>query len=91
MSTPTPGEDLPVRRIDRILAITSLALLVLAVVCFFAIVIGTATGLDHADFGHGVWPIVSAIVYFAPIAAFALLITVVIMTFARRAKANKGA
>ena len=90
MSKPTPGDDLPVSRIDRILAFSSLGLLVLAVVCFFAIVIGTATGLDHADFGHGLWPVVSVIVYLAPILAFALLITVVIMTFARRARANKG-
>ncbi|WP_434810103.1 multidrug ABC transporter ATPase [Microbacterium sp. bgisy189] len=90
MSTRTPGEDLPVRRIDRILAFMSLGLLALSVVCFFAIMIGSATGMEQADFGTGIWPVVGATVYIAPILAFAMLMTVLIMTFVRRAKANKG-
>ncbi|KAA9085389.1 multidrug ABC transporter ATPase [Microbacterium radiodurans] len=90
MSTPAPSDDLPVRRIDRILAFMSLGLLLLAIVCFFAIIIGTATGMEQADFGAGIWPTVSAIVYVAPPVAFALLLTVLIMTFVRRGRANKG-
>jgi len=90
MSTsPSPG-DLPVRRIDRILAFMSLGLLVLSIVCFFAIIIGTSTGMRQADFGTGAWPVVSLIVYIAPPIAFALLIALLIATFVRRARANKG-
>lgn len=87
MSTRTPGEDLPVRRIDRILAFMSLGLLLLSVVCFFAIIIGSSAG---ADFSTGFWPVIGLVVYIAPILAFALLLTVLVMTFVRRARANRG-
>ncbi|MGP3534855.1 multidrug ABC transporter ATPase [Microbacterium sp. RD1] len=87
MSTRTPGEDLPVRRIDRILAFMSLGLLLLSVICFFAIMIGSAA---RADFGTGVWPTVGVVVYIAPILAFVLLITVLVMSLVRRARANRG-
>jgi len=87
MSTPTPGNDVPVRRIDRILAFMSLGLLLLSIVCFFAIMIATASG---ADFSNPLWGIVSTVIYIAPILAFLLLIAVLIMTFVRRSRANKG-
>ncbi|MEZ3161670.1 multidrug ABC transporter ATPase [Microbacterium sp. BWT-B31] len=87
MSTPTPREDVPIRRVDRILAFMSLGLLVLSVVCFFAIMIGSASG---ADFSSGVWPVLGVVVYIAPILAFLLLLTVLIMSFVRRARANRG-
>ena len=87
MSTRTPGGDVPIRRIDRILAFMSLGLLLLSVVCFFAIMIGSAAG---ADFSGGLWPVIGLIVYIAPILAFVLLVTVLIMTFVRRARANRG-
>jgi FtsH-binding integral membrane protein len=87
MSTRTPGEDVPIRRLDRILAFMSLGLLLLSVVCFFAIMIASSAG---ADFSTGVWPAVGLIVYIAPILAFVLLLVVLIMTFVRRARANRG-
>lgn len=87
MSKSTPGGDVPVRRIDRILAFMSLGLLALSVVCFFAIIIGTPAG---ADMRTGVWPLIGLLVYVAPIVAFVLLLTVLIMSFARRGRANKG-
>lgn len=90
MSTRTPPGDLPVRRIDRILAFMSLGMLALSVVCFLSIIIGTAVGMQQADFGGGVWPAVSLIVWLAPILAFALLLAVLIMSFVRRARANRG-
>ncbi|KRA24102.1 multidrug ABC transporter ATPase [Microbacterium sp. Root61] len=87
MTTQTPGEDVPVRRIDRILAFMSLGLLALSILCFFAIMIGSAAG---ADFGAWIWAIVSVIVWIAPILAFVLLVTVLIMSFVRRTRANRG-
>ncbi|SFS17366.1 hypothetical protein SAMN04487846_3531 [Microbacterium sp. cf046] len=87
MSTRTPGEDVPIRRLDRILAFMSLGLLLLSIVCFFAIMIGSSAG---ADFSSGIWPVIGLVVYVAPILAFALLLTVLIMTFVRRARANRG-
>jgi len=87
MSTPTSGEGLPVRRIDRILAFMSLGLLVLSIACFFAIMIGSSNG---ADMQSGLWPTTGAIVWIAPPLAFILMMAVLIMTFIRRGRANKG-
>ncbi len=87
MSTRTPGDDVPVRRIDRILAFMSLGLLLLSIVSFFAIMIASSAG---ADMGSGIWPAVGVLVYIAPIVAFALMLTVLIMSFVRRARANRG-
>jgi len=87
MSTPTPGDDVPVRPIDRLLAFMSLGLLLLSVVAFFAIMIGSGAG---ADMSTGVWPAVGVLVYIAPIIAFILLLTVLIMSLVRRSRANRG-
>jgi hypothetical protein len=38
----------------------------------------------------GVWPLVGVLVYIAPLVAFALLLAVLIMSFVRRARANRG-
>ncbi|MCR2784104.1 MULTISPECIES: multidrug ABC transporter ATPase [unclassified Microbacterium] len=86
MSTRTPGEDMPIRRIDRILAFMSFGLLLLSIVSFVAIMIGSAAG---GDMRSGLWPTVGGIVWFAPPLAFVLLITLVIMSFVRRARANR--
>ena len=86
MSTSTPG-DVPVRRVDRVLAFMSLGLLVLSIICFFSILIGSSVG---ADFATGIWPLVGLLVYVAPILAFVLLIVVLVMTFVRRARANRA-
>ena len=88
--TPAPADDLPVRRIDRILAFMSLGLLLLSVLCFVAIMIGSASGMQQADFSAGLWPAVGTTVYIAPIIAFGLLLTVLIMTFVRKARVGKG-
>jgi FtsH-binding integral membrane protein len=87
MSTRTPGGDLPIRRIDRILAFMSLGLVVLSIACFIAIIVGTTA---RADFAVGIWPVIGVIVYIAPIAAFLMLIALLIMSFVRRARANRG-
>ncbi|GAA3913568.1 multidrug ABC transporter ATPase [Microbacterium invictum] len=90
MSKQAAGEQLPVRRVDRILAATALGLMVLSIVCFAAIFIGGAAGMEHADFGEGLWPVIGTVVYIAPIAGFISLMIVLISTFVRKARANKG-
>lgn len=88
MSTRSPREDLPVRRIDRILAFMSLGLIVVSVVCFFAVMIATPAGV--ADYSQGVWPLVVVLPMIALPVAFVLIVTVLVMSFVRRARANKG-
>ena len=86
--SPAASDDLPVRRIDRVLAFMSFGLLLLSIICFVAIMIGSASGMTHVDFGAGIWPAVGTTVYIAPIVAFLLLVTVLIMTFIRKARAG---
>jgi FtsH-binding integral membrane protein len=88
MSTrPPDGGDLPVRRIDRILAFMSLGLLVLSFACFLTIIIATAA---DADFSQGVLPVVGIVLYIAPPLAFLLILAVLIVSFIRRGRANRG-
>ncbi|GAB3276316.1 multidrug ABC transporter ATPase [Microbacterium sp. MEC084] len=87
MSTNRP-DDLHVRRIDRVLAFMALGIAVLSVLCFFAIMISTAAGMQHADYATGIWPVVAAIPLFGLPIAFALILVLLIMSFVRRGKAN---
>lgn len=87
MSKPTNRGDVTMPRLDRILATMALGLVVLTIGCFIAIMIGSGTGVDpHA----GLWPTVSFIVYFAPIIAFLLMLTVLVLAIVRRARANRA-
>jgi uncharacterized BrkB/YihY/UPF0761 family membrane protein len=86
MSAPQQS-DLPARRIDSVLAVTGLSLLVLSVICFLAIIIATPAG---AHFNTPFWHVVGILVYVAPILGFALLIFVVLSSFVRRSRANRG-
>jgi uncharacterized BrkB/YihY/UPF0761 family membrane protein len=87
MSAPSNGEDFRIRRSDRILAFMSLGLLVLSIVCFFAILIASAA---HADFSSPIWHLVGTLVYIAPILALVLILIVLISSFVRRGRANRG-
>jgi len=87
MSAPTPSGDVPVRRIDRFLSFSALGLLVLSVVCFFTILIASAT---QTSFNPVLASTIGAIVFIAPIVAFLMILSVVIMSFVRRSRANKA-
>ncbi|WP_404475350.1 multidrug ABC transporter ATPase [Microbacterium aerolatum] len=89
MSTQNSGHDVPVRRLDRILAFTALTLAALSVICFFAIIIGSATGMDQDAFGEGVWPIVAAVPLWGLPAAFVMIIALLVMSFVRKGSAAK--
>lgn len=89
MSTSASGADVPIRRIDRILAVMSLGIALLSIICFFAIMIGTATGMQQGDFAGGAWPVVAAIPLFGLPIAFLLILALLIMSFVRRARASK--
>ena len=89
MSTRTPGPDLPVRRIDRVLAFMALGLTVVSIICFVALMIGAAVG--GVDLGQGIWPLVAYFPAFALPVAFLMILTLLIMSFVRRSRLNKGA
>jgi len=87
MSTKSPEPEVPVRRIDRILAFTALGLAAASIICFFAIIIGTAVGMQQEDFGSGAWPFVAAIPYWGLPAAFVMIIVLLAMSFIRKGRA----
>ncbi|WP_194421829.1 multidrug ABC transporter ATPase [Microbacterium abyssi] len=89
MSTQNSGPEVPVRRLDRILAFAALTLAALSVICFFAIIIGSAVGMDQDAFAEGVWPIVAAVPMWGLPAAFVMIITLLVMSFARKGRAAK--
>lgn len=88
MSTRTPGEDVPVRRVDRFLALTGLGLALLSVICFFAVIIARPLGVT--DLSAGIWPLVVVFPLIALPIAFLMIIAVLIMSFVRRGRANRG-
>lgn len=89
-----PGQnsepDVPIRAVDRILAFTALTLAAASVLCFFAIIIGSATGMDQAAFGAGVWPVVAAIPLWGLPIAFVLIISLLVTSFIRKGRAASG-
>lgn len=87
MSTQSSGPEVPVRRVDRILAFTALGLAAASMICFFAIIIGSAAGMDQSAFGRGPWPFVAAIPLWGLPLAFVLIITLLITSFARKGRA----
>jgi hypothetical protein len=65
----------------------SLGLLLLSVICFVAIMIGSPRARRRLGRACGR---VGTLVYIAPIVAFILLMAVLIMTFVRKARVGKG-
>ncbi|WP_091226310.1 multidrug ABC transporter ATPase [Microbacterium sp. 3J1] len=87
MSTHTPDPDVPVRRVDRILAFGALGIAAASVVCFFAIIVGTAVGMQQEDFGGGAWPVIAAVPYWGLPLAFVMIIVLLAMSFIRKSRA----
>ncbi len=93
MSTQTGGQgknvnDVPVRRIDRILAFMALGLTVLSIVCFFAVILARPAGV--VDFSQGLWPTIIILPEIALPIAFLLIVALLVMSFVRRGRANKA-
>lgn len=87
MSTQNSDPEVPVRRLDRILAFSALGIAAASVVCFFAIIIGTAVGMDQAAFGEGLWPLIAAIPFWGLPLAFVMIIALLVMSFIRKSRA----
>ncbi len=88
MSTQSPEPEVPVRPLDRILAFTALGLAAASILCFFAIIIGTAVGMEQKDFAEGAWPFVAGIPYWGLPLAFAMIISLLVMSFIRKGRAG---
>ncbi len=88
MSNENSGTEVPVTRLDRILAVSSLALIVAAVICFVVMIIGS---MITVDFGTPFWTIITGIMYFGLPLGVLLFFTLLISNTVRRAKLAKAA
>lgn len=77
-------------RLERFLAFTALGLAAASVISFFAIIIGTAVGMDQAAFGHGIWPFVAGLPMFGLPIAFLMIITLLVLSWVRKGRADAG-
>ncbi|MGX1792974.1 multidrug ABC transporter ATPase [Microbacterium sp. NPDC055312] len=77
-------------RLERFLAFTALVLAAVSVISFFSIIIGTAVGMDQAAFAQGAWPIVAGLPLFGLPIAFLMIITLLVLSWARRGRAGSG-
>ncbi|WP_366937580.1 multidrug ABC transporter ATPase [uncultured Microbacterium sp.] len=78
-------------RLDRILAFMSLGIAAASIICFFAIMIGTAVGMKQADYATGLWPVVAMFPLIGLPIAFLLILALLITTFVRRSRAARDA
>jgi len=90
MTTPPKPTEVAVRGIDRFLALAALGLAIAAVLCFFAIIIGTALGMQQAEFGVGLWPIIGAIPVWGLPLALLMILALLTMSFVRKGRATRG-
>ncbi|MBV0895445.1 multidrug ABC transporter ATPase [Microbacterium sp. NC79] len=88
MSNENPDTEVPVTRLDRILAVSSLTLIVAAVICFVAVIIGS---MITVDFSTPLWTILSGIMYYGLPLGVVLFFTLLISNTVRRAKLAKAA
>ena len=88
MNTHQPSEEPEIRRIDRVLAISAITLIGLAVLCFIAIIVGTQLG---ADFGTPLWTAVSLLVQWGLPLGIVMFFALIIMNMMRRSRAARAA
>jgi len=78
-------------RLERVLAFMVVGIFGLSVICFLAIIIATASGLQRDDFASGIWPMVSVIPFVGLPLAMILVIALVLVVARRRGRAAKDA
>ncbi|GAB3616387.1 hypothetical protein GCM10027416_09440 [Okibacterium endophyticum] len=82
----TPAEA---SRIERVLAFMLLAVVLLSVGCFIAMMVATSTGTDAAGFTAGVWPAVLMLPMFGFPLAIVMLIALIVIGAVRRSRRNR--
>ncbi|MBX3104720.1 MAG: multidrug ABC transporter ATPase [Microbacteriaceae bacterium] len=91
--TPAIEPDTPkATRLEKILSVSILAIVAVTIICFFSVIIATATGAAKSgDFNRGIWPAVFTLQYWGLPVAFLLLVLLLVTNSVRRSKAAKSA
>jgi hypothetical protein len=77
-------------RAERVLAYMFAAIVGLSIVCFFAVMIGTMSGITVGEMGTGLWAVVTMLPWFGLPIAFVLLIALLIVNGIRRGRAARS-
>lgn len=89
LRTVTDPQKHNVSRSERVLAFMLLALVLLSVGTFVAIMVGTMQGMGSDDFASGLWPVVVMVPYIGLPLAIVLLITLMVSSAVRRARESR--
>ncbi|GAB3801520.1 hypothetical protein GCM10028798_17580 [Humibacter antri] len=82
----------PVSRMQRMLAFIAAGLVILSIVCFFVLIIGTWLGAGPAQAsGRGIWPTVELLPLAALPIAFVLIIVLLVVSLFGRSRQNRKA
>lgn len=78
-------------RVERVLAYMVAGIIVLSLASFIAVIIGTASGLEHGDFAVGIWPAVTILPLIGLPIGFVLIIMLLVVSAVRRGRAARDA
>jgi uncharacterized membrane protein len=78
-----------IHRNERIMAYAVAAIIALSIIAFFAIIIGTASGMKQADFGVGLWPAIAVLPLIGLPIGLLLIIILIIVSMVRRSRAAR--
>lgn len=80
----SPSDVPPPGRLERVLAAVVAAVIGLSVIAFFAIIIGTWSGMQREEFGTGLWPTITLLPLFGLPAGFLAIIALLVVSTRRR-------
>ncbi|GAB2520114.1 multidrug ABC transporter ATPase [Paramicrobacterium agarici] len=83
------GSDSSTSVVQRVLAYALLGVVLISVASFFAIMIGTWNGMEQADFGTGLWPVVAMTPYIGLPLAMIMLIALLVAGAVGRSRAAR--
>lgn len=78
-----------VGRLERILAYMVASVVGMSIICFLAVIIGTAVGVRADAYADGAWPVVLFIPYVGLPLGFVLIITLMVIVGVRRSRENR--
>jgi ABC-type dipeptide/oligopeptide/nickel transport system permease component len=87
----TANSPVSENRLERVLAYMILGIVALSLVCFIAIIVGTATGMTAEDFAEGLWPTVGVLPLVGLPLGMILIVVLLLVSIRRRGRAAKDA
>ena len=87
----TPVTPPPASSLEKLLAAMVVGIVGVSVVAFFAVIIGTAVGMERDDFAQGLWPVVSMLPLIGLPIGFVMIMVLLFVSTKRRRQGGTGA